>query len=175
MKTIKYLALVLLLSGCSSIPLGSIAKLAALDKNELTNIPPHEVRARITLNEPAELSAKNLRLVLKFEYLGHKEKEYQFILDLMNARTLTESNWFSGSVKRHQYEFKISENSVDDFRDYQKEFARYGKPEKYFWTVYYYLKKQPMAGENLNLDLELKFAADEAYIYLLKSAEVDVE
>ena len=58
---------------------------------------------------------------------------------------------------------------------HQREFVKFGKPKKYYWTVYYYLAKRPEKGEPINLDLELKFAENEEYFYLLKGAELDIK
>ncbi|TQV86378.1 hypothetical protein [Aliikangiella coralliicola] len=176
MKLLQLLFFSVMLSSCSSVPISSMVKLASFDEKDLVNINPNQVRTRITINEPAELQTRDVKLALRFGYDGEEETEYQFILDLLNNKTLKESKgFFSNSPKRHQYEFKIAVASIAEFKKYQREFLKYGKPEKYHWTVYYYLKKRPEEGEPINLDLELKLAEADDYFYLLKSAEMDVE
>lgn len=172
---VKLLFLVLLLTSCSSIPLTSMMKLASIDTQDLLSINPSEVRTRITLNEPAELDTREVNLVLKFNYKNEKKSQYQFALNLLDSRVLKDSSdWFSRSVKKYQYDFAIAPTSVEEFKKYQREFYKYGKPNQYYWTVYYYLKKQPEKGTPIDLSLELKLSQNDDYFYLFKSAELEV-
>ncbi len=150
-------------------------KLASINETGLTHIKASEVRARITLNSPAELQTRNVKLVLKFRFNGEGEQAYYFELILLSKKSFKEkTNWFSKSIIRNQFEFKLSDASISEFKKYQREFLKYGKPKKYHWTVYYYLKKQPPTDEKINLDLELKLSQLEDFFYLLKNASVDV-
>lgn len=171
----KFLFFILLLNGCASVPFGSMIKLASIDDNELLKIQAEQVRTKITINDPATLQTKNVKLVLKFEYSGGKAKEYQFTLNLLAQQKVSDSGgWFAGAMLRHIYEFKIADESFEEFTRYQSEFVEHGKPQRYYWTVYYYLKNRPQKGEALNLDLELKISDIDEYFYLLKGAELDI-
>lgn len=166
----------LLLSACSSVPTSSLWKLATTDETDLVAIDAKQVRARITLDEPAKLKLKNVRLALNFEYEGEQETAHSFILDLLTAGAVTEkAGWFSDEIRRHQYLFKISEESIPAFKKYQREFLKYGRPKKYHWTIYYHLLSSPHSGQPLFLDLELKLAQREEFFYLLKQAAVEVD
>ena len=146
-----------------------------MDDKDLLSIKPQKIRARITINEPAKLKTKNVNLVLRFEFSGEGEREYGFELDLLDYREINDSgSWFSDPVKRHRYDFKVEEKSIDEFKKYQREFVKFGKPKKYYWTVYYFLENRPEKGAAISLDLELKLADNEDYFYLLKGAELDV-
>lgn len=175
MRLVKCLIYTLFLSACSSIPLSSMIKLASMDDNDITRINPSQVRVRITVNDPAKLHTKDVRLALKFEYAGEGNSEYQFVLRIIDSRQIdATSGWFSSEPNKHQYEFVIADHSVDVFKKYQREFIKYGKPKKYHWTVYYYLKNIPAKDQPIDLDLELKFADNSDYFYLLKGAEIEV-
>jgi len=150
-------------------------KMATFDQNDLLAIKPEQVRTRITISEPARLSTREVKLALKFEYKGDSEQEYLFFLEPILQKQFVEKRWLKDDLIRHQYEFRIADNSIKEFRSYQREFLKYGKPNKYHWTVYYFLEKRPEKGEALDLDLELKLADKEDYFYLLVGAEVDVE
>ena len=153
-----------------------MVKIASMDEQDLLSIKPKKVKARITINEPAKLQTKNVKLVLRFEFSGEGEREYRFELDLIKYREIIDSSaWFSNALKRHQYDFKINQESIEEFKKYQREFVKFGKPSKYYWTVYYFLEQRPEKGQGINLDLELKFSDLEDYFYLLKGAELDVE
>ncbi len=150
-------------------------KIASMDDKDLLSIKPSKIKARITINEPAKLSTKNVNLVLRFEFSGEGEREYRLELDLLDYKEIKDtSSWFSEPVKRHQYDFKVAEKSIAEFKKYQREFVKFGKPNKYYWTVYYFLEKRPNEGQPINLDLELKIDDKEEYFYLLKGAELDV-
>ena len=175
-KTRKILGVftVLLITSCGSMPLGSMLKVASLNENDLLNIRPEQVRTRITLSEPAQLKTRDVRLVLQFEFKGETKREYQFLLNLLNERRVEENCLFCSVESRNLYEFKLSDESISEFKKYQREFLKYGRPEQYQWTVYYYLKHKPKANEEIDLDLELKFADTQDYFYLLKGASVEV-
>ena len=150
-------------------------KLASMKNSDLLMIKAAQVKARITVDEPAKLSTKNVKLALRFEYSGEGEREYQFVLQLLNMSEKIESGfWLSNPITRHEYDFKVADNSLGEFRKYQREFVKYGKPKKYYWTVYYYLEKRPVKGEPVNLDLELKLSKADDYFYLLKGVELGV-
>ena len=170
------LALLLLLSACSSIPTSSLWKLATTDETDLIAIDPRQVRARITLDEPAKLKQKNVRLALQFEYEGDQESEHTFRLSLLETKPITEkTSWFGDELNRHKYLYKISDDSLPAFRKYQREFLKYGRPQKYHWTVYYHLESIPKQGDPLFLDLELKLSQQEEFFYLLKGAAIEID
>ena len=176
MKRLWLALSLLLVSSCSSVPVGSLFKLASLDEKDLIAIDARQVRARITLNDPAELKIRDVKLVLRFEYRGESQSEHRFLLNLIDNRTLESSKgFFTDTPKRHQYDFDIADSSISQFKKYQREFTKYGRPEKYYWTVYYYLKQQPKKDQPIDLDLELKLADNESYFYLLKGASLGAD
>ena len=149
-----------------------------MDQTDFSLIDPRAIRVRISLNEPAELEAKDVKLVLQFNYSGDAEKshlEYLFLLKPFATRKIAaKKSWFSNAPEKSQYEFLIAETSVREFRKYQREFFKYGRPDKYKWTVFYYLKTRPEEDKGLDLDLELKLSLEEDYFYLLQGAELDI-
>ena len=174
-RTIFFIFVTLLLQSCSSVPLSSMVKLASFDESDLLNIDPNAVRARLTLTEPAELETRNVQLALRFEYAGDKEQEYAFILKPVSVSKAVKESWFSKDVLQHRYVFEIDEQSIQPFKSYQREFLKYGKPSKYYWTVYYHIKKNLPQDKISHLDLELKLAKKEDYFFLLKDAEIKVD
>jgi hypothetical protein len=175
LKKILLIIFVVLSTSCTSIPFTSMLKIASMNDKDLLSIKADKIRARITINQPAKLRTKNVNLVLRFEFSGEGEREYALVLDLLDYREISNSDsWFSASTKRHQYDFKVKQESISEFKKYQREFVKFGKPSKYYWTVYYYLENRPDKGQPINLDLELKFDIKEDYFYLLKGAELDV-
>ncbi|TQV76953.1 hypothetical protein FLL45_03100 [Aliikangiella marina] len=168
--------LITILASCSSVPLSAMYKMASMDKDDIRTINPREILTRITVDEPTELQTRNVKLVLKFEYTGSEASEYQFLLEFLSNNTFQErQGWFGPLINKSQYEFKLAERSVSVFKKYQREFIKYGKPNKYYWTVYYYLEKRPPKTQKAHLDLELKMASEDDYFYLLKDAELTVE
>ena len=113
--------------------------------------------------------------MLKFEYSAIDPQEYQFTLEPLWSKKVSRSKWFEDDQLLHQYEFRIEEQSIKAFKKYQREFLKYGKPQKYHWTVYYYLKNRPQNTDDIKLDLELKFSEKEEYFYLLKDAVIDID
>jgi len=166
----------LTLTSCTSVPLTSMIKMASLDDDDITVINASEVRVRLSLTEPAELETKDVKLVLKFEHLGDTKTEYEYLLEVIDSNKVDAAeSWFtSGSVK-HQYKFKFSRLSQLEFNKFQKAYLKQGKPKRYNWTVYYHLKQLPYQGEDLTIDMELKFSAQEDFFYLLKNRQISID
>lgn len=175
MKTSHYLVLAFFLTGCSSIPLGSMLKMATLGDDELLAIRPSEVRVRLSLASPAELQTRDVRLALKFEHDGLDDSEYRYLLRLVDTKTINSTaSWFGQQSKKFRYEFKLAALSKLEFKRFQKELIRLGTPDKYRWTVYYHLKNKILDGTEIKIDLELKLSLSDDYFYLLKDAPVNV-
>jgi hypothetical protein len=168
-----YILVSICLIGCGSVPLSSMLKINSLGAQGLQNVIPRQVRTRITITEPASLQHKDVKLVLKFEFAGDKPTQYQFDLNLLRSTKLAEkTGFFSSEPAKNQYIFQLSEPSRKAFRRMQNEFYQYGKPDKYFWTVYYYLAERPKASGDIEIDLELKLSMESDYFYLLKQAAI---
>ena len=167
LKTSKILLITLLsigLIGCGTVPIGSMYKIATMDENDIRVIDPKVIRTRLTLDSPAQLQTRNVRLVLRFEFHDDEESEYQFLLEPIGTKLIQEkAGWFANPTPRHQYEFQLAEKSVPIFRKYQREFVKYGKPRKYYWTVYYHPVNGTVTNNEIKLDLEIKFAQNEAF------------
>lgn len=149
-------------------------KMVSLDSDDISAIDPKQVRVRLSITEPVELQTKNVKLALQLEHKEKGQSEFQYLLEITDDSVIEPiSSWFSKEPSKHAYEFKLAKLSQLEFNKYQKNFARYGKPERYHWRVYYYLKKRPQQGEGITIDMELKFSQDQDYFYLLKNAKVD--
>ena len=169
------LLICILITGCSSVPISSMLKMATMDDSDITALEPAQIRTRITVDAPTELQTKNVRLVLRFEFYQQTESEYEFLLKMVDNQSVTqEKGWFSGATMRNEYTFELLEESIAEFKKYQRDFFKYGKPRKYYWTVYYYLGKRPPPDQSVELDLELKLADHEPYFYLLQGAALGV-
>ncbi len=144
-----------------------------MDGDDIAAINPQEVRVRLSLTDPAELETKDVKLVLKFDHYDSSKTEYQYRLEVIdvNMREAIES-WFTKEPRKNTYEFKLSRLSQLEFNKFQKAYRKLGKPKRYHWTVYYYLKQHPEDGEKLTIDMELKLSKQEDYFYLLKKASI---
>lgn len=150
-------------------------KLASIDSDDISAIDPKQVRVRLSITEPVELQTKNVKLALQLDHHEGEQSEFQYLLEIIDDSVIDPvSSWFSQEPLKHAYQFKLAALSQLEFNKYQKNFAKYGKPKRYQWTVYYYLKNRPQQGEGVTIDMELKFSHDQDYFYLLKNAEVDL-
>ncbi|MGX5174399.1 hypothetical protein ACUR5C_10305 [Aliikangiella sp. IMCC44653] len=172
-KRIAWL-LMFLLTGCTSVPLSSLVKLNSLGQQGLVNVLPQEVRARISLSAPGALEPKDVSLVLKFEFSGDRPAQHLFKLKQISSKLIpAETGFFVDQPAKNQYVFKIAPSSQQDFRRMQREFSQYGKPDKYYWTVYYYLKPESKHLKSLSIDLELLLSAADDYFFLIKDGTID--
>jgi len=159
-----------------------------LDKEDILAIDPKEVRVRLSISDPAELQTRNVRLALKFDHYDGSQSEYQYLLEIIDVKVKDAiSSWFSSAPLKHVYQFKLAALSQLEFNKYQLNYTKHGKPKRYHWSVYYYLKpmrkkiKAPIHKNNgqkkiseLNIDMELKISKSDDYFYLLKNAPIEI-
>ncbi len=150
-------------------------KMATLDGDDISAIDPKQIRVRLSISAPVELQTKNVKLALKFDHQNGEQSEFKYLLEIIDVSVIDPlSSWFSQAPLKHAYEFKLAALSQLEFNQYQKDYVRHGKPKRYQWTVYYYLKNKPQQGEGITIDMELKFSHNEDYFFLLKNAKVDL-
>ncbi|WP_196138362.1 hypothetical protein [Aliikangiella sp. G2MR2-5] len=164
----------MLLTACSSMPFTSILRFSDFEHSDLLSIHGRDVRARISLDSPLKLELKNVQLALQFRYAGSRVDEYRFQLQPTSEKQVEMSHWVFSTRLVNQYTFRIDENSLAEFRKFQTEFLRRDKPAYYHWTVYYHLQEKSKSIDKAYLDLELKFKQKEAFFYLLKGAEIQI-
>jgi hypothetical protein len=166
----------LLLSACSAIPLSSMIQLSGIGAKQLGQIAPEQLRARITINDPAKLVLRDVRLVFQFEYLIGQQQEVEFLLTpLTQSMLMPSQSWFGAQVKRYQYEFKITPGSIKAFKQLQGQLLNQGKPRNFRWTVYYYLEQALPAGSAIDLDLAIKFSQQQDFLMILEAASIDID
>jgi len=146
-----------------------------MDNDDISAINPEEIRVRLSLTDPVELQTKDVRLVLKFEYAGKKESEFQYLLEFIDVNRQEESwGWLSAAAAKNIYQFKLSRLSQLEFNKYQKSYLKHGKPRQYKWTVYYYLKEGIAKNTSASIDMELKLSKNDSYFFLLKEAIIEI-
>lgn len=170
MKALIGLIFCLLLTSCTSIPLSSLIKVASLNRDDISTIKPNDIRIRLSVTEPATLQIKDVNLALKFEHYDGSQSEFKYLLEIIDDEIKKPNSWFFATETKHSYQFKLSKLSQLEFNKYQKEYLLQGKPKRYYWTVYYYLKNRPESGKKLSIDLELKLSRADDYFFLLKDA-----
>lgn len=150
-------------------------KMASMDNDDISAIDPKQVRVKLSVTDPVELQTKDVKLALQFDHHDGEKSEFQYLLEIIDVSVKDPvSSWFSESPLKHAYEFKLATLSQLEFNKYQKNFARHGKPKRYQWTVYYYLKNSPQKGDGITIDMELKLSDNDDYFYLLKNTNIDV-
>ena len=143
-----------------------------LDENQVLSIIPQDVRVRLTIDKPTILANDEVTLELKFEYKNDSTESYRFLLESTRPKEeLTQTFWFRPSSERSSYEFQLSRLAQLEFSNYQLAFQKKGKPDKYRWTVLYYLGSNSLPESTI--DVELKVDKTEEYFYLLKAASLD--
>lgn len=155
-------------------------KIAKLDNEDILAIAPEEIRVRLSISDPVELQTKDVRLALKLEHFDGSQSEYQYLLQIIDVKVINAiSSWFSSQPLKHSYQFKLAPLSQLEFSKYQLNYVKQGKPKRYYWSVYYYLKptkkkKLSTKIDEANIDMELKLANNDEYFYLLKDAPIDI-
>ncbi|MDV2079164.1 hypothetical protein [Marinobacter xestospongiae] len=173
MKKVLLTVLSILISSCSSVPLGTLAKLGTFDQQDFLALAPTEISARIQLEEPAKLMVDRTDLALKID-TNKGATTYQFPLDLLSETVIpSRESLFSPTPGQTEYTFKLADNAVSNFQHLQDTLAHQA-PERFDFTVNADVEDLPDSVSTVTLTVLLKLSDRETYFPLLEDAEVDI-
>ncbi|MBB6523661.1 hypothetical protein [Pseudoteredinibacter isoporae] len=119
----------LVLTACSSIPLGTAWQYRNHGIDDLMALSPESIRAKVQSSEQLIVSQTRLSFTVEFE---GKKNDYQFPLEIIEQKQIARENWLGQRHKEEYSEWKISQSGVEDFKrlqqDWQKGYAESYQP-----------------------------------------------
>ena len=109
-------AAMLFLCGCSTMPLSTMIKLGLMDIDDLANIKPEEIRAKVHIDNSMKIVPGVTKLTLELD-ADQGIFLYKFDLKLLRTNTIEpQIGWFSESVGKTEYIFSMNDTAIDSFR-----------------------------------------------------------
>lgn len=130
MKRILTVLLLLSFSGCASIPLSTMIELSSFDENAFLELEPEDLSVKVHVDKPVELDKDNIEMAVTITTRKGDLKFY-FPIGLISQNDIPKDDaWFSSVPERTEYQFELTIEAVDTFRQFQSN-MRAEKPESY--------------------------------------------
>ena len=173
MKLLILALMVTCLSGCTSIPLSTMAKFATADESDLISLEAEAIRARVTLDQPLEPDES---IALKMEVDdGQRVQILDFPLTLESqTQHAAEDGFFSSRPAKSAFTYKMTTRAVENFKTLQGSFSSKDK-SKYSFEISAGIKPQENPLETITLSLALRLSEQEGFITMLDEAVIDIE
>ena len=165
--------LVLSLSGCASIPLGTMVKFSSFDEQQLLVMQPRDIRARIQIEEPAKLNVETAELTLTLQ-TEQGELFYEYPLTLIaKTRIAPVEGFFTSRPGQTEYTLKLSDLARENFKAAQQELARQ-QPKGFSFSVSANFDDFPEDRTEITFSIALQLDPTEGYFNLFEDATMEI-
>lgn len=126
MRLMTILLTVTLLSGCASIPLGTMLRLSAMDEQTLWQLDPAQIRVKVATPAGFEVDTDTVELSIRATHLSGDEARNDFSLEVLESIQSTRSGGlFRSDIAVNEYTLALPQNAVEKFKDMQHELRSY--------------------------------------------------
>lgn len=116
MSKVLLTAVMLFFCGCSTVPVSTMIKLGLMDIDDLVNIKPEEIRAKVHIDNPIKVIPDKTKITLELD-ADQEIFLYKFDLKLLHTNIIEpQISWFSESVGKTEYIFSLNEKAIESFR-----------------------------------------------------------
>lgn len=178
MHRIATILLILLVSGCASIPISTMLKLSSFDEDSFLLLEGEQVRAQVAVSQPYTINFDKTKLTLDTETdLG--TRHFAFPLTLLSETEIPEEiGFFSSRKAQTQYTFKISDEGLTNFTELQRaieEKQRAQSKAGFSFMVSAGFNEEPLPNEIIVVSINLQLSEEDGYFALIENAEIEVE
>lgn len=163
----------LAISGCMSIPVSTMVRMATFDETDFLELQPAQLRIRITSDSDAPLILRKTRLNLEMlgRDGGRAPMNGAVVLESEEDLTPEKTFWPFAYKPEHVYVLKLDEDAIASYQHLQERIKRRELRAVLTNGVDYDFKGQ----EEAQITVELKLASAEDYFTLLDKARFPPE
>ena len=173
MSRLFMVALTLVLTSCTSIPLSTMLEFRSFSKEEFLTLQPDHIEAKIQFDEPVRADVEQTRLAVMLT-TENNVRSYQFPLVLLSEQHIpSERGLFSQQPAKNQYSFRLSNEAVQNFRAVQDDVQRHESLDFEF-TVNASMESLPEQVDEVRLSVYLKLSEDSEFITMFRNAKLKV-
>lgn len=168
------LTIVLGVTGCATVPLTTILRMATFNDLDFAELEPNVIRVKIKLEDGFKLNAEQSQLAVQItspagSHYGH------FSLETISvSQTELSQGVFSRNVLGTEYTLRLSDTSQKAFEKL-KDFVKRGKPRKILVAIRPILSSSPQSAETVTVWVDLLITNNDGYFTLLEAAKVPME
>ncbi|MBD3653550.1 hypothetical protein [Kangiella sp.] len=170
---IQTLVLLILLQGCSSMPLSTMLKMSSFDETDFVNLKAEDIRVKVRNNTQENVLRNN---VLRYQYRGPEGAiDESFSMELINENVETIEHWFTDNSVQHSGWYKLDSEGIKLFKELQKDplLAMRKKEGDFTFSVTFKLSKN--APERFMMSIDLLLNPEDGYFTLFDQHELDLK
>ena len=174
MKYIFPLFVIIFLSSCASIPLSTMLKFSTYQMSDFVALQPEVIKAKLVVDEPVRVDIEKVDLTLEIE-VQQQSRIYKFPLLLIEQHSIpAQESWLSADDAKTEYTFKLSAESVANFREVQRSLMN-SQGGKFNLSVNSGFATLPAEVQFIKLSIFLKLKQDEDYIAIFEDVSIEVK
>ena len=167
--------LALLISGCASIPLSTMARFSTLDAQKIAEIDPSQVRVRIAV--PVGYDVDPAHTQLTFSLTSKAGVTVQRALELRGlAVTKGERSpgWLGQDIAVNSYDLALSPQGVQNMLQLQR-FSMSEKMESFKININTKFASIPPTAQTMRIWADIKLALSDSFVRLIDGGEIRFE
>ena len=175
-RTVILLAVGLIFSGCSAVPLRTMWRMRNFSVQNVASIDPNELRARIILPVDMTLKPDSSLIVIGLTDDKDQSESYKFPLEIIEREEITQGLFRKKHVAMST--LRLSRLAVSDFMRFQKELqkqeSKHGRASVHVSSAFDRSEpsEEEEASKPFELSILLKLKAEEDYFTLIDKAKV---
>lgn len=174
MVRILVVPIMFLLASCASIPLATLMQFSGFDAEAFQNVNPNELRAKIRIDEPANVKTESVDL--NFSLSDNKGiRAFTFPLTLLEQNHISaDTGLFFSSPAKTEYVFKLASSAIESFEEVQGLVAA-NSGGSFKLSVSSEFEHLPDSVNEITVSIFLKLTEPSDYVTLVDEATIAIE
>lgn len=169
---IQTLFLILLLQGCSSMPLSTMLKMSSFDETDFVKLNPEDIRVKVRNNTQENVLKSN---VLRYQYKGPEGViDESFSMELFDEDIETIEHWFGDDTSQHSSWYKLDDRGIKLFRNLKQHPLLAMKKKDGEFSISVKFKIAESAPEQFNMSIDLLLSPEDGYFTLFDQHEFNL-
>jgi hypothetical protein len=176
MTKLKYvvLALALTMVGCTTVPLATQARLAAVSRQSLQELDAQQIRVRVAIPQGFSLDVPRTLLTLTFIDGSDRTASYEFhLVQLQQLNETRPGGWFHTHYPVVVNELSLDDKSLETLRLLQREDLAGRKRRGLTLNVESQVSTVPEGASSVRIWVDLRLKQSDSYITLFDGVEVN--
>lgn len=174
MTRFAVILIAVLLSSCASVPLGTMLEFSSFGKEDLIEIQPQDLRAKIQVDQPVRADVKSAKLSLELT-TEKGTRAFTFPLLLLNELDIKPvEGIFSTSAGKTEYILKLSDEAIKNFVTTQQ-IIRAEQSGRFNFSVKTGFETLPSEITEIGLSVFLKLSEEKGFVVLFDEAKLTVK
>lgn len=175
-KALRYCLVILatcLVFGCASVPLSTLWKLKSFDHNAFVELDPDTIRMKVTVFSKLKLNNDDTELGLELtNEQGSMQRSFSMHI-LSEVVVPATQTWLTQTPGYTQYTFRLSDDSINNFRDVQ-DFIATELHTTIGLDAHVGFVPSTLSENTAVFSIELLFSPQDGYFVLVEEAEVQI-